>query len=114
MTIANLQPDRWRMIDELFHSAVELPASERGGLLEVACGGDASLRAEIEKLIEGSDRAGNFIETPPVLDETTIELSEGETTPLAGVRIGAYEVIREIGRGGMGTVYLAARADDEF
>src|SRR5258707_2079355 len=114
MTIANMQPERWRMIDELFHAAVEMTPNERRGFLEAACGGESSLRAEIEKLIDGSDRAGDFIETPPVLDETTIELSEPETTPLAGVRIGAYRVIREIGRGGMGTVYLAARADEEF
>ena len=87
--------------------------NERGAFLDDACGGDASLRAEIEKLIDGSDRAGSFIETPPVLDETTMALSDAES-PLANLRLGAYKVIREIGRGGMGTVYLASRADEEF
>ena len=109
-----MQFERWRKIEELFHAAFEMTPDERGGFLEGLCGGDASLRSEIEKLIEGSDQAGDFIETPPVLDKSTIKLSDPENTPLTGVRIGAYKVIREIGRGGMGTVYLAARDDDEF
>lgn len=114
MMIANMHPERWRLIEELFHAAFELPPNERSGFLKHACAGDASLRAEVEKLIDGSDQAGTFIETPPLLDATTIELSEPETPSLADVRLGAYRVIREIGRGGMGTVYLAARADEEF
>lgn len=108
-----MHPERWRLIDELFHEAVDLAPIERGDFLEGACGGDVSLRAEIEKLIDGSDRAGTFIEASP-LHDTTIALSESETEPLPGLRLGAYKVIREIGRGGMGTVYLAARADEEF
>ncbi len=112
--MAHMHPERWRLIDELFHAAVELPPNKRRDFLEGACGGDVSLGAEIQKLIDGSDRAGSFIETPPALDETTLALPESETEPLAGLRLGAYKVIREIGRGGMGTVYLAARADEEF
>ena len=63
MTIANMHPERWRLIDELFHTAIELAPRERVAYLESACGGDVSLRAEIEKLIEGFNRAGNFIES---------------------------------------------------
>lgn len=114
MTIANIHPERWGIIDELFHAAVDLTPTERGAFLASACKGDASLLAEIEKLIAGSEQAGNFIETPPVVDEATMEFSVPRMIPVAGVRIGSYKVIREIGRGGMGTVYLAARADDEF
>jgi len=109
-----MHPERWGIIDELFHAAVDMTPNQRGDFLASSCKGDVSLLAEIEKLIAGSEQAGDFIEMPPVLDDTTIELLEPEITPLAGVRIGSYKVIREIGRGGMGTVYLAARADDEF
>jgi len=114
MTIANMHPERWRLIDELFHPAIELPPNERGDFLEGACAGDVSLRAEIEKLIDGYDRAGSFIETPPALDGTTMVLPEPDAESSRGLRLGVYEVIREIGHGGMGTVYLAARADGEF
>lgn len=106
-----MHPERWRMIDELFHEAIELPQNRRAEFLASACRGDASLRAEIEKLIDACNKAENFIETPPLLDEITIEFARPQTGEL---RLGAYRVIREIGRGGMGTVYLAARADEEF
>jgi serine/threonine protein kinase/tetratricopeptide (TPR) repeat protein len=112
--MANMHPERWLLIEEVFHKAVELTANERRDFIELACGEDVLLRAEIEKLIDGNERAGSFIETPPVLDESTIALPGSDDEPLAGLRLGAYEVIREIGRGGMGTVYLAARADEEF
>jgi hypothetical protein len=87
--MANMHPERWRLIDELFHSAVELPPNKRGDFLEGACEGDVSLRAELEKLIDGSDRAGKFIEVPPALDENAIALPESKTEPLTGVRLGA-------------------------
>src|SRR6185295_18412870 len=109
-----MHPDRWRRIEDLFHRAVELPEYERGEFLERACADDDLLQCEIEKLIDGSDRAGRFIETQPVLDETTVSLPESDQKSCAGLRLGAYELIREIGRGGMGTVYLASRADQEF
>ncbi|MBI2838288.1 MAG: protein kinase [Acidobacteria bacterium] len=109
-----MDPERWRLIDDLFHAAIELPPDERGDFLEGACEGDDSLRAEIEKLVDGSDRAGSFIEASPALVASTMALLESDAEPLDGLRLGAYRVIREIGRGGMGTVYLAARADEEF
>src|SRR6185369_16042147 len=112
--MANMDPEHWRLIDELFQQAVEIPENERGDLLVRACGEDTLLRAEIEKLIDGLDRAGNFLETPPALDETTRALPESDEEPVTGLRLGVYEVIGQIGRGGMGTVYLAARADEEF
>ena len=112
--MVNMQPERWRLIDELFHAAVELPADQRRDFLERACGVDILMRAEIEKLIDGLDRAGDFIETPLRLDQTAIILPEMNGKALAGHRLGAYELIRKIGRGGMGLVYLAARADEEF
>ena len=64
-----MHPERWRLIDELFHAAVDLSSNERNDFLERACNGDVSLRAEIMKLIHGYDRAGNFIEAPQDLQQ---------------------------------------------
>src|SRR5215471_8704400 len=112
--MGSMDPERWRVIDELFHQAVELAADQRRDFLERACGKDQSLRDEIEKLIDGYHQAGSFIDTPIAINETTIVASISEPVLSAGTRLGAYKVIREIGRGGMGTVYLATRADEEF
>ena len=65
-----MQPERWRLIDELFHSAIELPETERGDFLERACEGDACLQAEVEELIQTCDEAASFMETPPLPGET--------------------------------------------
>src|SRR6185369_15018135 len=88
MTMDNKHPERWRRIDELFHATVDLPANERRDFLERACAGDILLRAEIERLIDGSDRACSFIESPLVLDETTLALGELAEEPSAGLRLG--------------------------
>jgi non-specific serine/threonine protein kinase/serine/threonine-protein kinase len=112
--MAKMNAERWQLIDELFHTAIDLPTNQRREFLEGACAEDSTLRAEIEKLLAGYERAGNFIETPPAIDDSTLALPDPQAESLTGRRLGAYEVIREIGRGGMGTVYLAARADAEF
>lgn len=109
-----MQLERWRLIEDLFHQAIELPPNKRAGFLTAACDGDVLLLVELQKLVDGSERAQEFIETPPLMDESTATLLGPKDNPLAGLRLGSYKVIREIGRGGMGTVYLAARADQEF
>jgi non-specific serine/threonine protein kinase/serine/threonine-protein kinase len=101
--------ERWQHLDELFHAAVAVPPDERSRILATCA--DASLRAELEDLLAAHDRAGGFIEAPAVA--TPGVWPEGGTSR-AGQRVGPYRIVREIGRGGMGAVYLAERADGQY
>jgi eukaryotic-like serine/threonine-protein kinase len=93
-----MKAERWRQIDTIFHQAVELLAEQRSAFLDRACSDDASLRKEVEALIAFHDRAGNFLQSPRVLDEPGT---------LAGRMFGPYEIRTPLGSGGMGQVYLA-------
>jgi serine/threonine protein kinase len=94
-------PERWKQIKVAFQTAADLSAGQRTAYLDRACAGEPELRKEVEALLHASDDAADFIEAPAL-------------EPFAGRRVGPYRLIRELGQGGMGTVYLAARADDQF
>jgi serine/threonine-protein kinase len=107
-----MEPERWRQIEELFHSALECEPAQRSALLDSGCGADASLRQEIESLLLSYEK-GSFTETPAFVEGVRL-LEDRESRSFVGRSIGPYRVIREIGRGGMGAVYLASRADQAF
>ena len=92
---------------DLFDRAIALPAAARDGFLEAQCP-DADLRARVRALLAAHDRAGDGF-----LARSAGELAAA-AIGRAGRRLGAYRIVREIGHGGMGAVYLATRADDEF
>jgi len=93
--------DRWRRAKDLFGSALEREPGQRGAFLAQACGGDETLRQEIESLVAAHEEAG-----------TTVGAAAGDS--LSGRRIGPYQLMRRIGQGGMAMVYLATRADDQY
>ena len=105
--------ERWELVKSLFESALTVSVGERASFLNRQCGGDEEVRREVASLLESLDESGEFLEKPLVDVKEVVDVPP--TPPsLAGVRVGAYELVREIGRGGMGAVYLAVRADNEF
>jgi serine/threonine protein kinase len=129
--VSVLASERREQVKRLFQSALELEPDMRAGFLEEACGGDITLKEEVEALIALREGVEAFNKTATVpdrhdtfYDEPTAPLGPGHTSVLGEPAfsshhphsqfIDRYRIIREIGRGGMGSVYLAARADDEF
>ncbi len=100
----------WERIETLFQAAVELPAAARPQFLDDVCKGDAALREEVDSLLAADADNGEAINAA-VQKEAHSFFSIEE---MAGTRVGPYLVIRELGRGGMGSVYLAERDDDQF
>ena len=98
--------ERWKRVEELFHAALEREPEQRAAFLNEACDGDLSLRKEVESLLLSDGQAADFIESPAVAKlEELIAQDEGQS--LVGQQISHYKVIKELGRGGMGIVYLA-------
>ncbi|MCU1295359.1 MAG: pknD, partial [Bryobacterales bacterium] len=111
-----LSADRWRDAKAILELALTLDSSEWSSFLDLRCGADQHLRNEVESLLVAHEASSDFLEQPLAsLDGfTQIEGPEGGESPLIGSRIGAYRLERELGHGGMGAVYLATRADEEF
>jgi serine/threonine-protein kinase len=105
--------ERWARVKELFEAAADLTSNERTALLRKECDGDDALRRDVESLLDSDAQTDGFIEQP-VLEMPRDLFPEPPDESLVGRQFGAYQIIREIGRGGLGAVYLAARADDEY
>ncbi|HLL74382.1 MAG TPA: protein kinase [Pyrinomonadaceae bacterium] len=121
-----MSPERWKQVEEVFQAALDLPEAERAEYISTACAGDEELCQQVTALVDQYEESGDFIEQPAqvVVDIRTgaglfttgamDEMGEPTPDPMIGRRIGPYKLIQEIGRGGMGAVYLAERADGEF
>jgi serine/threonine protein kinase len=107
-----MKPDRWAQIKDIFNDAAETHVDERAAFISFRCGGDESLVREIETLLAAHDQAHSFIECTALEQEQgalTLRIAEDMNR-----RIGPYRVVRELGSGGMGSVYLAERADGQY
>ena len=103
-------PERWRRVRSVLEEALERDASERAAYVRTACNEDDELAAEVQRLLEVEAREDRELEPPAGLTS----LSDTTVDTWAGGRIGAHELIRKLGSGGMGDVFLARRADGAF
>ncbi|MGA9995774.1 MAG: protein kinase [Pyrinomonadaceae bacterium] len=108
-----MHSEHWKKVEEIFNAALGRPSGEREAFLREACAGDESLMQEVHTRIDSYEQAGNF-KKPSDAESFNTNTDGVESSSLIGNRIGPYRLVREIGRGGMGSVYLAVRADDEY
>jgi serine/threonine-protein kinase len=104
-------PERWRLVEELFHRAAEADPTDRPRLLDELCAADPELRRELESLLASADTTLEFLRRP--VEQAAAAITQAEPVR-EGKVVGAYRLIRLLGEGGMGTVYLAARADEQY
>jgi serine/threonine protein kinase/tetratricopeptide (TPR) repeat protein len=108
-----MTPERWQRINEMFHAALVIDGQERSAFLLAQSAGDDALRVKVAALLASHEQAEGFIQGSVFGDAAQL-LVEDEAEAMIGQHIGLYKITREIGRGGMGTVYLATRDDDQF
>jgi len=112
-----MTPQDWRRLKGILNEALPLEADARDAYLEQACGGDAELLAQCRSLITSDEAPWPMLDESKPSPAPMVSLAGAlleSRSPRTGERVGAYEILEEIGHGGMGTVYLGRRADEAF
>ena len=105
-----MNSEEWKEVKEVLEGALELPPTERGPFLDLRCGGNIELRSEVDSLLTADDTRANLLE----FDAASAIFSAEASSSRIGERVGPYEIIEELGTGGMGVVFLAKRVEGSF
>src|SRR5579863_8993530 len=103
--------EQWREVEQVLAAAMDLPELERCAYLDRICEARPALRSEVDSLLAAYFEAGDFIESAIASE---IGHDAPLQAPLISRRIGPYRLVRELGRGGMATVYLGQRDDGQY
>src|SRR5688500_4038025 len=101
-----MESEKWEQVKDIFDAALRRTSDGREQFLAEACQGDDELRREVQSLLASFDEASGFMQKPAVGEVADVVIGENKQFA-KGQRIGQYEIVRQIGEGGMGEVYLA-------
>ncbi|HEX6308283.1 MAG TPA: serine/threonine-protein kinase [Longimicrobiales bacterium] len=113
-SVTSSRAERFRRVDAVFDAVLDLPAEEQLAYIDRTCGADAELHRDVLELLRAYHASEGFLQWPAVDMIARILASNAALAEAAPERLGPFRVLHEIGRGGMGRVFLGERDDGQF